>query len=86
MVSERGSGRRNLSGSSHLRPGVVENEQGSLHFSQRVQRVRKLAEATRIHLGNWKVGSLTDKLQELVNVAIRRRVNIVCVQVTKWKG
>ena len=26
------------------------------------------------------------KLRELVDVAIRRRVNILCVQETKWKG
>ena len=26
------------------------------------------------------------KLRELVDVAIRRRINILCVQETKWKG
>ena len=51
-----------------------------------MRRVRKLAEPTRIRLGSWNIGSLTGKLQELVNVAIRRRVNILCVQETKWKG
>jgi exonuclease III len=30
--------------------------------------------------------SLTGKLRELVDIAIRRRVNILCVQETKWKG
>ncbi|KAG2632683.1 hypothetical protein PVAP13_2NG103636, partial [Panicum virgatum] len=49
-------------------------------------RVRKLAEPTRIRIGSWNVGSLTGKLRELVDVAIRRRVNILCVQETKWKG
>ncbi|PUZ70817.1 hypothetical protein GQ55_2G265700 [Panicum hallii var. hallii] len=81
MISEQGSGRRSLCGALHLRPGVVKNEQGSSHFSRRVRRVRKLAEPTRIRLG-----SLTGKLRELVDVAIRRRVNILCVQETKWKG
>jgi exonuclease III len=51
-----------------------------------VRRVRKLAEPTRIRLGSWNVGSLTDKLRELVDAAIRRRVNILCVHETKWKG
>ncbi|PUZ38091.1 hypothetical protein GQ55_9G169400 [Panicum hallii var. hallii] len=74
MISEQGSGRRSLCGTLHLRPGVVKNE------------VRKLAEPTRIRLGSWNVGSLTGKLRELVDVAIRRRVNILCVQETKWKG
>ena len=48
--------------------------------------VRKLAEPTRIRIGCWNVGSLTGKLRELVDAAIRRRVNILCVQETKWKG
>jgi hypothetical protein len=69
-----------------LRPGVVKNEQGFSHFSRRVRRVRKLAEPTRIRLGSWNVGSLIGKLRELVDVAIRRRVNILCVQETKWKS
>ncbi|PUZ50928.1 hypothetical protein GQ55_6G115700 [Panicum hallii var. hallii] len=73
IISEQGSGRRSLCGALHLRPGVVKNEKGSSHFSRRVRRVRKLAEPTRIRL-------------ELVDVAIRRRVNILCVQETKWKG
>ncbi|KAG2588212.1 hypothetical protein PVAP13_5NG196381, partial [Panicum virgatum] len=73
MISEQGSG-RHLNGALHLRPGVVKNE------------VRKLAEPTRIRIGSWNVGSLTGKLRELVDVAIRRRVNILCVQETKWKG
>ncbi|KAG2578459.1 hypothetical protein PVAP13_6NG213203, partial [Panicum virgatum] len=83
MISEQGSG-GHLSGALHLRPGVVINEQGSSHFPRRVRRVRKLAEPTRI--GSWNVGSITGKLRELVDVAIRRRVNILCVQETKWKG
>jgi len=51
-----------------------------------VRRVRKLVEPTRIRLGSWNVGSLTGKLRELVDTATRRRVNILCVQETKWKG
>ena len=49
-------------------------------------RVRKLVEPTRIRLGSWNVGSLTGKLRELVDTVTRRRVNILCVQETKWKG
>ena len=37
-------------------------------------------------LGSWNVGSLTGKLRELVDTAVRRRVNILCVQETKCKG
>ena len=86
VSSNQGSGRRFLSGALHRRPGVVKNEQGSSHLSRRVRRVRKLVEPTRIRLGSWNVGSLTGKLRELVDTATRRRVNILCVQETKWKG
>ena len=51
-----------------------------------MRRARKLVEPTRIRLGSWNVGSLTGRLRELVDSAIRRRVNILCVQETKWKG
>ena len=51
-----------------------------------MRRVRKLVEPTRIRLDSWNVGSLTGKLRELVDTASRRRVNILCVQETKWKG
>ncbi|AQK73740.1 Retrovirus-related Pol polyprotein LINE-1 [Zea mays] len=86
VINEQGSGRRILSGALHRRPGVVENEQGSLHLPRRVRRVRKLVEPTRVCVGSWNVGSLTGKLREIVDVAVRRRVNILCVQETKWKG
>ena len=78
MISEKGSGRHSLSGALHLRPGVVKNEQGSSHFPRRVRRVRMLAEPTRIRIGSWNVGSLTGKLRELVDAAMRRRVNNLC--------
>ena len=51
-----------------------------------MRRVRKLLDPTRIRLGSWNIGSLTGKLRELVDTATRRRVNILCVQETKWKG
>ena len=86
VASEQGSGRRILSGALHRRPGVVENEQGPSHLTRRVRRVRKLAEPRRICLGSWNVGSLTGKLRELVDAAVRRGVDILCVQETKWRG
>jgi hypothetical protein len=39
-----------------------------------------------IYLGSWNVGSLTGKLRELVDTAIMRHINILCVQETKWTG
>jgi exonuclease III len=51
-----------------------------------VRGVRKLVGESRIRLGSWNVGSLTGKLRELVDTVIRRHVNILCVQETKWTG
>nr|XP_040254128.1 craniofacial development protein 2-like [Aegilops tauschii subsp. strangulata] len=52
----------------------------------RIQWVRKLAEPRRIRLGSWNVGSLTEKLRELVDAVVTRGVDILCVQETKWRG
>jgi exonuclease III len=51
-----------------------------------MRSVRKLAEPSRLRVVTWNVGSLTGKLGEIVDTMIRRRVNILCVQETKWKG
>jgi exonuclease III len=51
--------------------------------------VRKVAEPSRVRVGTWNVVSFTGKLRELrevVDIMIRRRVNILCVQEAKWKG
>jgi hypothetical protein len=39
-----------------------------------------------VRVGTWNVWSLTGKLQEVVDTMLRWRVNILCVQETKWKG
>jgi exonuclease III len=64
----------------------VKNEQESSHLTRRMRRVRKLTEPNRVRVGTCNVGSLTGKLREIVDTMIRRRVNILCVQETKWKG
>jgi hypothetical protein len=79
VLNEQGSGRRILSDALHRRPGVVKNEQESSHLTQRMLRVRKLAEPIRLRVGTWNVGSLTDKLREIVDTMIRRCVNILYV-------
>jgi hypothetical protein len=86
VLNEQGSSRHILSDALHRRLGVVKNDQGSSHLTRRMRRVRKLAEPSRLHIGTWNVGSLTGKLREIVDTMIRRRVNILCIQETKWKG
>jgi hypothetical protein len=86
VLNEQGSSPHILSDALHRRPGVVKNEQGSSHLTRRMQRVRKLAEPSRVRVGTCNVGSLTGKLREVVDTMIRQRVNILCIQETKWKG
>jgi hypothetical protein len=86
VLSEQGSGHRILSDALHRRSSVVKNEQGSLRLTRRMRRVRKLAEPSRVCVGTWNAGSLTGKLREVVDTMIRQRVNILCVQLMKWKG
>lgn len=42
--------------------------------------------AEKIRIGSWNVGSLSGRSREIVEVLRRRKVNILCVQETKWKG
>jgi hypothetical protein len=86
VTSERGPDRHHLSDALHRRPDVESNEQGSSHLTRRMRGVRKLVGESRIRLDSWNVGSLTDKIRELVDTAIRRHINILCVQETKWTG
>jgi hypothetical protein len=86
VLNEQGSGHRILSDVLHRHPGVVKNEQESSHLTRRMRMVRKLTEPSRLRVGTWNVGSLTDKLREIVDTMIRQRVNIFYVQETKWKG
>ncbi|XP_070050638.1 uncharacterized protein [Nicotiana tomentosiformis] len=38
----------------------------------------------RLRIGSWNVGTLTGKSIELAKILQKRRVNIVCVQETRW--
>jgi hypothetical protein len=84
VTNEQGPDRHHLSDTLHRRPNVVSNKQRSSHLTRRVRGARKLVGESRIRLGSWNVGSLTGKLRELVDTMIRRHVNILCVQETKW--
>ncbi|XP_071692153.1 uncharacterized protein [Rutidosis leptorrhynchoides] len=46
----------------------------------------RVANPARIRLGSWNVVSLTRKSHELVHTFVEGRVDIVCVQETRWKG
>ena len=51
-----------------------------------VRRGGKSERRKGIRVATWNVGSLTGKAAEIVDVLKKRRVEIACVQETKWKG
>ncbi|XP_071687064.1 uncharacterized protein [Rutidosis leptorrhynchoides] len=54
--------------------------------SRGFRRGDRLANRVRIRVGSWNVGSLTSKSRELVDTLIKRKVDILCVQETRWRG
>ncbi|XP_019240304.1 PREDICTED: uncharacterized protein LOC109220292 [Nicotiana attenuata] len=39
-----------------------------------------------LRIGSWNIGTLTGKSIELVKILQKRKVNIACVQDTRWVG
>ncbi|XP_039288350.1 craniofacial development protein 2-like [Nilaparvata lugens] len=48
--------------------------------------IRAPPQAPRMRISTWNVGSMTGRSTELGKVLQRRRINICCIQETKWKG
>ena len=83
-------------------PGVMTSKQGCSkepQYSSRLinnirystgqpkrERSRRLLQENRIRLATWNIGTLTGKTMELVEVMLRRKINIICLQETKWVG
>ncbi|KAL5190712.1 Craniofacial development protein 2 [Glycine soja] len=72
-------------GPLHRRLDVVKSKQGFPHFRERVW-VKKLVHDRRIRFGTWNIGTLTGKSMEIVDVMVRRKINFMCLQETKWTG
>ena len=47
---------------------------------------KRFKHESRIRLAIWNIGTLTEKMIELVDTMIRRRINIICLHETKWAG
>nr|GEU95843.1 embryo-specific protein ATS3B-like [Tanacetum cinerariifolium] len=59
---------------------------GGLGGYSDTRRDSRVAAFRRIRVGSWNVGSLTEKLLELVDALERCKVDIACFHETKWKG
>ena len=67
---------------------VAKNEQRVPQKSRlRLKKlVKKKKKKGKLRIASWNVGSLTGKGRELVDVMQRRKIMILCIQETKWKG
>ncbi|XP_060185832.1 uncharacterized protein LOC132615286 [Lycium barbarum] len=52
----------------------------------RVRGPKGVKGASRLSVGSWSIGTLSGKSIKLVNIFRKRRINIACVQETKWVG
>ncbi|XP_042478015.1 uncharacterized protein LOC122059320 [Macadamia integrifolia] len=50
------------------------------------ERVKNVGHKRKTRFASWNIGSLTGKSLELIDVMRRRRINIACIQETRWKG
>ncbi|MBN3271385.1 CFDP2 protein, partial [Polyodon spathula] len=85
-----------------LEKGAFRTENRRHFFTQRIVRVwnqlpSNVVEADTLgkgpernvksmRVGSWNVGTMTGRGRELVETMARRKVEILCVQETKWKG
>ncbi|RZB75436.1 Craniofacial development protein 2 [Glycine soja] len=67
---------------------VVARKQRAVWLEYSVKRVwvKKLVHDRRIRFGTWNIGTLTGKSMEIVDVMVRRKINFMCLQETKWTG
>ena len=69
----------------HPRPNVVLNRQGLPHSNGR-GRLKKLVHEAKIRFGSWNIGTLNGKSFEVAQVMSKRKINILCLQETRWAG
>ena len=62
------------------RNGLGLPSQGRDRLKKLVQKVRK------VRYGTLNVGTMTGKSREITDMMKRRRVNVLCVQETRWRG
>lgn len=73
-----------LSDARILRLECVGNKR-RLPLSQQTEAVKDIS-LRRIKFGSWNIGTMNSKSRELADVLRRRKIDIACIQETKWKG
>ncbi|XP_026746110.1 uncharacterized protein LOC113507456 [Trichoplusia ni] len=69
-------------------PALVRSGQGLSHQNGRVRRKKRAQSVREIRLrcASWNIGTMTGRGRELADVLKRRRINVACLQETKWRG
>jgi len=57
--------------------------EGCVHDDLRADKLRK---GWSFRVSTWNIDSLTGRAGELVEVLAERRMDVVCVQETRWRG
>ncbi|KAG5615096.1 hypothetical protein H5410_014920, partial [Solanum commersonii] len=57
-----------------------------LRSRKRESRGKWVTGSHNLRVGSWNIGSLTGKSIELVKILKKRKINIACVQETRWVG
>ncbi|KAG8228519.1 hypothetical protein J437_LFUL008975 [Ladona fulva] len=70
------------------RPETVRNGHGLPNQGRvRLKRLVQLKKETqKIRIGTLNAGTMNGKSREIVDLMSRRKVNILCIQETRWKG
>ena len=67
-----------------LPSNVLLVEQGVVPHSLEGRQNKKVVQDSKIRFSTWNIGTLKDKSWEVVGVMRDRKVNILCLQETKW--
>lgn len=59
---------------------------GSRTTRVRARRIPGASKVKQLRIGSWNVGSMNKKSYQLEEVMNRRKIDILCVQETKWKN
>ncbi|XP_039627278.1 uncharacterized protein LOC120540503 [Polypterus senegalus] len=69
----------------HPRPSVVRSGQG-LPAHGRGRRKKRIQQQQPLRLGTLNIGTITGRSRELADTLKTRRIDIACIQETKWTG
>ena len=58
----------------------------SMDSVQEKDYIKKIVNECRLRFSTWNIGTLRGKTWEVIGVMRDRKINILCLQETKWVG